>query len=102
MFPFLGGGVVFCVFCLALFDFVWRLYGVLLFWFWLCSGGFVCLFFSFCLVFGWLVGLFCLNTKLSIMILVIGTHFGLENPRKINRQIYSIFYIISVIFSALK
>lgn len=63
---------------------------------------FACLFFSFCLFFGWLVGLFCLNTKLSIMILVIGTRFGLESPRKINRQIYSIFYIISVIFSALK
>lgn len=36
------------------------------------------------------------------MILVIETHFGLETPREINRKIYSIFYIISVISSALE
>lgn len=36
------------------------------------------------------------------MILVNVTCFGLGNPREINRQFHSIFYIISVISFALK
>lgn len=78
------------------------LFWLALFWFWLYSGWgfFICLFYL--ILFWWVSWVVLINTKVSIKILVIVTHFGLKSPREIDRKIYSIFYIISVISSALK